>query len=175
MFGANHTIILAKSAGQISYHPLRILIFSGSYKSAVGLKQKNPKLKVMLAIGGWNEGGAKYSAMAKTADSRSTFIDSVVAFLELHQFDGLDLDWEYPGAQDRDGGWADKENFALLVEELARRFRPRGWLLSAAVSPAKFRVSDGYAVKRIATKLDFINLMTYGGWRGIGPFVRSHC
>ena len=67
----------------------------------MGLKKQNPKLKVMLAIGGWNEGGKKYSAMAKSQSSRAKFVESVVAFLEKHEFDGFDLDWEYPGAQVR--------------------------------------------------------------------------
>lgn len=63
----------------------------------MGLKQVNPNLKVMIAIGGWNEGGKKYSDMSATKASRAKFIESVVAFLQEHQFDGLDLDWEYPG------------------------------------------------------------------------------
>ena len=69
--------------------------------------------------------------------------------------------------QDRDGGWNDKNNFADLVEELSAAFSPHGWLLSAAVSPAKFRVNDGYDVGRISQYLDFINVMTYdlhGSW-----------
>ena len=121
----------------------------------------------MLAIGGWNEGGKKYSAMAETKQSREKFIKSVVKFMKDHSFDGFDLDWEYPGAQDRDGGWNDKQNFASLVEELATAFKPYNWLLSAAVSPAKFRVNDGYDVRKISDHLDFINVMTYdlhGSW-----------
>jgi len=47
----------------------------------------------MIAIGGWNEGSIKYSEMAKSPASRKEFVDSVVKFLETHNFDGLDLDW----------------------------------------------------------------------------------
>lgn len=70
---------------------------TGGYKVAIGLKQKNPALKVLIAIGGWNEGGKKYSQMASSKVSRDRFVASAVAFLQEHKFDGLDLDWEYPG------------------------------------------------------------------------------
>ena len=71
------------------------------------------------------------------------------------------------GATDRDGNWSDKGNFAALVEELAAAFAGPGWQLSAAVSPAIFRINDGYDVRRISAALDFINVMTYdlhGTW-----------
>merc|ERR1712071_588381 len=54
-----------------------------------------------------------------------------------------------------------------LVEELAAAFAGPGWQLSAAVSPAIFRINDGYDVRRISAALDFINVMTYdlhGTW-----------
>ena len=66
----------------------------------------------MIAIGGWNEGAKKYSDMALTKESRETFIASVIEFLVEHGFDGLDLDWEYPGDTERGGRWADKYEFS---------------------------------------------------------------
>lgn len=72
-------------------------LVKGGYRAAVGLKRKNPALKVMLSVGGWMEGSSKFSQMASRADRRREFIRSVVRILDAHRFDGLDLDWEYPG------------------------------------------------------------------------------
>ena len=67
------------------------------FRKVTDLKYVNPKLKITLAIGGWNEGSTKYSEMARDPEKRKTFVESVVEFLKKHNFDGLDLDWEYPG------------------------------------------------------------------------------
>ena len=51
------------------------------YTRVNALKKKNPELKTMLAIGGWNhENGAvsKFSRMVSTAANRKVFIDSVI-------------------------------------------------------------------------------------------------
>jgi chitinase len=65
------------------------------------------------------------------------------------------------GAEDLGGTPSDKEHFSLLTEELSEVFAPRGWILSAAVSPSRFRLEDAYDVQRLARNLDFINLMTF--------------
>ena len=58
---------------------------------------KNHALKIMIALGGWKDSkGSKYTRMVRDAASRKRFIDDAVRFLETHNFDGLDLDWEYP-------------------------------------------------------------------------------
>ena len=69
----------------------------GAYQRFTGLKVINPQLKTLLAIGGWNEGATKYSQMASTPQRRTLFIQSALDMVLEHGFDGLDLDWEYPG------------------------------------------------------------------------------
>lgn len=59
------------------------------------LKKFGPK--VLLALGGWNDSaGSKYSRLVNSPFARSKFIKHVVSFLKQNNFDGLDLDWEYP-------------------------------------------------------------------------------
>ena len=89
------------------------------YGETVKLKQQNPELKVLLAVGGWNAGSGVFSNMAQTEDSRSSFIQSSVTFLKKYEFDGLDIDWEYPGSAGSDNGGRpeDKQNFVLLIQE----------------------------------------------------------
>nr|CAD7457549.1 unnamed protein product [Timema tahoe] len=136
-------------------------IVKGGYRSVLGMKRVNPSLKILISIGGWVEGTRKFSQMAGSAYNRREFIRSVLQFLDMYDFDGLDLDWEYPGAEDLGGRRTDKEHFSLLVEELSEVFAPRGWLLSASVSPSRFRLEDGYDVPRLNKHLDFINIMTF--------------
>ena len=82
----------------------------------VALKQRNPALKVMIAVGGWNNGGYVFSQMASTKAGRAEFIKSSMDLIMEYKFDGVDLDWEYPGVGSRGGRPEDKENFSLLIQ-----------------------------------------------------------
>ena len=61
------------------------------------VEYKKKGKKVSLALGGWNDSqGDKYSRLVNNPASRSKFIKHALEFLEKYDFDGLDLDWEYP-------------------------------------------------------------------------------
>lgn len=69
--------------------------FSEFYEKVTAYKAKG--IKVLIAIGGWNDSaGDKYSRLVNSPSARRKFIENVISFIEANNFDGLDLDWEYP-------------------------------------------------------------------------------
>nr|CAH7717807.1 unnamed protein product [Callosobruchus chinensis] len=142
---------------------------------------KNPKTKVMVSMGGWNEGAAKFSSVANDPALRSNLISSVISFIEKYNFDGFDLDWEYPGSREGSNPERDPENYVTLLKELKAALQPRGYLLSAAVAGGVERIDIGYRVKEVSSLLDMINVMTYDfhgyfdNYVGHGaPLYKSH-
>ena len=140
----------------------------GNFERIVTLKERNPKLKVLLAVGGWAFGSEPFQKLTENIFRMNGFVYDSIEFLRKHKFDGLDIDWEYPRGPD------DKASFVSLVKELrlaiegeAKTSKDAKLLLTAAV-PASFEaIEAGYDVPEISKYLDFINVMTYdfhGQW-----------
>ncbi|XP_057701810.1 chitinase, acidic.1 isoform X2 [Corythoichthys intestinalis] len=142
------------------------------YARLNNLKKFNPALKTLLSVGGTVNGMSPFIAMVARPESRAAFIKSAIGFLRTHNFDGLNLAWEYPahnGSPEQD-----RERFTLLVKELVAAFekdakdtRKTQLLLSANVASIRDTIDRAYEVKLIAPHFDFINLMTYdyhGHW-----------
>jgi len=137
----------------------------GGFKKTVDMKLKYPHLKVSVAIGGWNEGSKKYSDMAKSPVKRRRFVRSALQFVMKHQFDGLDLDWEYPAK--RGGLPEDKDNFILLLADLYRVFNKNNLLLTAAIGATGQTIDVSYDLARMYSYLDYVHVMCYdyhGKW-----------
>ncbi|XP_026480053.1 probable chitinase 2 [Ctenocephalides felis] len=139
----------------------------GGYERITALRGRAPHLKVSLAVGGWTEGSENYSKMAADPDRRRRFIHSALEFIKKYNFDGLDLDWEFPGK--RGGAPEDKRNFVLLVKELREEFDKRGYILTAALGASRETIDLAYDIKQLKGLLDFFHLMCYdyhGAWDG---------
>jgi chitinase len=142
------------------------------------LKQLNPRLKVMVSVGGWLADG--FSDAALTDSSRRTFADSAVALLREYSLDGIDLDWEYPGQgvagiKYRD---ADKQNFTLLLKALreeldaqssvrSRAAGPRHYVLTIAAADREY--FDHVEMSKLHVYLDWVNVMAYDFFNSLTP------
>ncbi|KAJ8981334.1 hypothetical protein NQ317_015975 [Molorchus minor] len=131
----------------------------GGFENITSIKENYTCLKIVLAIGGWNEGSIKYSVMAATAESRKKFAEGVLRYLVYYGFDGLDLDWEYPTS--RGGILEDGQNFASLVTEIKKTISPWNLTLSIAVSIDTSLIGFAYNISAIEQNVDFVNLMAY--------------
>ncbi|CAG5093680.1 Similar to Cht10: Probable chitinase 10 (Drosophila melanogaster) [Cotesia congregata] len=122
------------------------------YERLIALREKNPDLKVLLAIGGWAFGSTPFKELTSNTFRMNQFVYEAIEFLREYKFNGLDVDWEYP---------------RLAFEGEAKDSGQPKLILSAAV-PASFEaIAAGYDVPEISKYLDFINVMTYdfhGHW-----------
>ena len=145
------------------------------YSQLVALRSSG--VKVLLALGGWNDSeGDKYSRLVGSQENIQSFVETTLDFLAQWGFDGLDLDWEYPVCWQVDcsrGPRQDRAGFSQLLTALSAAFRPRGLLLSAAVSPSQAVIDEAYEVAVLNTTLDIINVMTYD-YHGYWDTVTGH-
>lgn len=141
----------------------------GSFHRLQILKAENPHVKTFISIGGWTW-STYFSNIALTEDSREIFAASCVDFIQEYEFDGADIDWEYPVS----GGLSsniyrpeDKENFTLLLAELRSQLDQSGDYLLTIAAPASPVIMENIEIDLIHQYLDWINVMTYdfhGPW-----------
>lgn len=147
----------------------------GNIGQLIKLKQGNPSLKTIISVGGWSWSN-RFSEVAASAATRETFADSAVNFLRKYNFDGVDLDWEYPvggGLAGNNSKAADKQNYTLLLQKIREKLNAAGkadgktYLLTIA-SGAGPTFAQNTELGNIAAVVDWINIMTYdfnGGWQ----------
>ena len=131
-------------------------------QSLVGLKKKNPSLKVILSLGGW--GGCETCSDVFSSDSgRQEFSKSVIKMTDYFKTDGLDLDWEFPslaGYPNHPFRAADMQNFILLVRAI-RQSLGSGKEISVILAGFSPYLRHTLDLAAIIPYVDRIHLMTY--------------
>ena len=143
------------------------------------LKEKKPSLKTMISIGGWQADG--FSDAVLTKGSRTVFMDSILEFVAANDFDGVDLDWEYPG-MDHGGITArpeDKQHYTLFVKQLRDGLDRLGhqsgrqYQLTMAMGSGP-RYVEALEMDQLIPCFDYLNLMTYDLCGGGDPKTGHH-
>lgn len=108
-------------------------------------------VKVLVSVGGWGL-DTQFEALSANPASRKTFVQGLVTIVGQYQFDGADIDWEYP-----DPG-SSSQNFLALMQDL-RIALPKDKLLTAAVV-ALGEHAPGIPAESFKL-MDFVNIMAY--------------
>ncbi|MEV0291709.1 glycoside hydrolase family 18 protein [Kribbella sp. NPDC050820] len=158
---------------------------NGNLNQLKQLKQKFPKLRISISLGGWT--GSKYfSDAALTPESRAAHVKSCLdlwlkgnlpglpAGAAKGVFDGIDLDWEWPASEGNPGNVIrpeDKQNFTALVREYRRQLDRLSWPnrynLTAFLPANPVQVDRGFEVKKLFKDLTFGTTQGYdyhGSW-----------
>jgi chitinase len=157
---------------------------AGNFNQLQKLKAEFPHLKLLISIGGWSFSD-RFSDVALTPESRQAFVASCVDMFIRGNFgseigpvpglfDGIDLDWEYPGACGNTCNFRaeDTPNFTALLAEFRAQLDTVGAETDrryelAIVSPVTETLVSKIELRKIHRYLDFINLLSYdlhGSW-----------
>ncbi len=115
-------------------------------------------VKVIVSVGGFG-GGSGFSPMAADTAARRKFADNLASFCLTNNFDGADLDWEYPAASDRN-------NFTALCAQIRQAFNQAGISTLSAALPSQ-DWNNAYDIATLNNYLDWYGIMTYdfyGTW-----------
>ncbi|CRX38109.1 glycosyl hydrolase family 18 protein [Estrella lausannensis] len=155
------------------------------YPSLSKLKQQAPQLKLYLTIGGWSFNNpdaptkSLFSEMVSRPESRREFIASCIDYAHRFDFNGIDIDWEYPGDPARGGSSLDFENFIQFLKECRDSFASSSPTLSLSCAfpahpPFGLKESEQKQFYRFAAEcskyLDHLTVMAYDYH---GPFENS--
>jgi chitinase len=146
---------------------------SGNFNQLRKLKKLHPDLKVIWSFGGWTwSGGFGEAAKDPAAFARSCY-DLVENSKWADVFDGIDIDWEYPGACGLTCDTSDREAFRDVMAALRAEFGKRQLVTAAITADAtpggKIDAADYAGAARY---VDWYNPMTYdyfGAWAATGP------
>ncbi len=172
----------------------------GNFNQLVKLKAAHPDLRVEMSIGGWT-GSTYFSDAAATPATREAFVKSCIDLIikgnlptggwptqaggtgaAAGLFDGINIDWEYPGADPGNGAHhspADVHNATLLLQEFRHQLDEQGavagkhYTLTVAIPGGNIHSTGSWELPQVAKTVDWIDMMSldyHGSWDPITAF-----
>lgn len=127
------------------------------------LKLRQQGIRVLLCIG---ENSKNFSDMTFDTTKMNKFVSQVIAAVEEYHFDGVDIDWEFPGVSTGRDVSVDRPNYTKLIKALrsgldkAQESGGTKYLLTAAI-PGTSWGSERYEMNILDNYLDYVNMMSY--------------
>ncbi|KAG2172398.1 hypothetical protein INT43_004940 [Umbelopsis isabellina] len=148
------------------------------FKSLSGVKK-------IISFGGWgiSTSPPTFQHLRLMVQNPDKYVNALVAFVADNNLDGIDIDWEYPGATDIPGiipglpsDGPDYLNFLTML----RARLPSSKSISIA-APASYWYLKNFPIVQMSKIIDYIVFMTYdlhGQWDysipSLGPHLLSH-
>ena len=129
-------------------------------------------VKVLISLGGWGW-DKQFTAIVSKAEAEDRYVKAVIAIVDEYDYDGIDLDWEYPNTKEKVAGF----------ERLCRRFRKElddlgkkkeRHLIQTMAASAGPSTLKWLSNKLLLDTMDWVNVMTYdytGDWT---PYAGHH-
>ncbi|KAJ2559757.1 hypothetical protein EV175_000189 [Coemansia sp. RSA 1933] len=148
---------------------------------------KSINKRKIISFGGWgiSTDPSTYENLRNMVQpaNRATAAKNLVNFMTSNGLDGIDIDWEYPGAQDIPklpaGQPDDGSNYLEFLKEV-RNVLPEGKTLLIA-APASYWYLKAFPIADMSAVVDYVVFMTYdlhGQWDHdnlwTGPYLMSH-
>ncbi len=149
-----HAFAWPESNGDISMD-------SGMLNPNLNNSVHNAGKKILIAFGGWGQSDG-FAPMVADSIARTNFIDNVIDLITDNNYDGIDLDWEFPA------NITEGRNLTILVEELRERFNLENpdWLITMAINSGSYR-GQNFEYSLLANYLEWFSMMGYdfhGSW-----------
>ncbi|KAH8696452.1 hypothetical protein BGW36DRAFT_381047 [Talaromyces proteolyticus] len=176
-----------------SINPDTFGVISGSpgdeqlYPQLQALQSRDLGQQLWLSIGGWDFTDSDSPTVTTFSDlsaadtvHQNAFFTSLTLFMTTWGFTGVDIDWEYPAAGDRNGRAEDYKNFPIFLANLRKALDDYKFGLSVTL-PTSYWYLQHFDLVSIEPSVDWFNYMSYdlhGTWdigsQWTGAYLNAH-
>ncbi|KAI7970129.1 hypothetical protein EIK77_008356 [Talaromyces pinophilus] len=157
------------------------------YPQFEALQVRDLGQKVWVSIGGWDFSDSEAPTATTFSDlaaadltKQNAFFTSLVRFMNTWGFTGVDIDWEYPAADDRNGRPEDYSNYPTFLANLKNALNEYNFGLSITL-PTSYWYLQHFDLVSIEPSVDWFNFMSYdlhGTWdigsEWTGAYLDAH-